>query len=49
MLVRLAFRLLFYVAIVPTAVFMLLAAIADSLAWKLEDALDFIVDGGWPE
>lgn len=47
MVVKLAFRLLFCVVIVPAAVFMLFAAIADALAWKLDSALAFIADKGW--
>lgn len=47
MIVQLAFRLLFCLVIVPVAVFMFFAAIADALAWKLDSALEFIADKGW--
>lgn len=46
---KLAYRVLFRVVILPSLVFMLFAAIADSLAWKLDAALNALENMGWPE
>ena len=46
---RIAYRVLFWLVILPSLVFMMAAAIADGLAWKLDAALDALEDNGWPE
>ena len=46
---RIAYRLLFRVVILPSLVFMLVAAVLDGLAWKLDDALNALESKGWPE
>lgn len=50
---RIAYRFLFLVAILPSLVFTLVAsalAIAlDWLAWKLDAALNTLESKGWPE
>lgn len=46
---RIAYRLLFRVVILPSLVFMLVAAILDGLAWKLDEALNALENNGWPE
>lgn len=46
---RIAYRVLFWVVILLSLVFMLVAAVLDGLAWKLDAALDALEDRGWPE
>ena len=43
------YRVLFWLVIAPSLAFMMVAAIADSLAWKLDAELDAIEGKGWPE
>lgn len=42
-------RFLFHLAIIPSLIFMIFAAIADELAWMLEAVLDYLENKGWPE
>lgn len=46
---RIAYRVLFWLVILPSLVFMMAAAIADGLAWKLDAALNALENKGWPE
>ena len=46
---RIAYRVLFWLVILPSLVFMMAAAVADGLAWKLDAALDALEGKGWPE
>jgi hypothetical protein len=43
------YRVLFWLAIAPSLAFMMLAAIADALAWELDAGLDALENKGWPE
>ena len=43
------YRALFNLVIIPSLVFMIFAAIADSLAWELEAVLDDLENRSWPE
>lgn len=46
---RTFYRVLFNIVILPSLVFMIFAAIADSLAWELEAVLDDLENKGWPQ
>ena len=46
---RIFCRVLFWLVILPSLVFMMAAAIADGLAWKLDAALDALENKGWSE
>ena len=46
---RIFYRALFNVVIIPSLVFMIFAAIADSIAWELEAVLDDLENKGWPQ
>lgn len=46
---RIFYRALFSVIIIPSLVFMIFAAIADSIAWELEAVLDDLENRGWSE
>lgn len=46
---RILYRALFDLVIIPSLVFMIFAAIADSIAWELEAVLDDLENRGWPE
>lgn len=46
---RIACRVLFWLVILPSLVFMLVAAVLDGLAWKLDAALNALENKGWPE
>lgn len=46
---RIFYRVLFWLVILPSLVFMMAAAIADGLAWKLDAALNALENKGWLE
>ena len=46
---RTFYRALFNIVILPSLVFMIFAAIADSIAWELEAFLDDLENKGWSE
>ena len=46
---QLAYRVLFWSIILPSMAFMLVAAVLDGLAWKLDAALNALESKGWPE
>lgn len=46
---RIFYRALLGLIIIPSVVFMIFAAIADSIAWELEAVLDDLENKGWPQ
>lgn len=46
---RTFYRALFNIVILPSLMFMIFAAIADSIAWELEAVLDDLENKGWPQ
>lgn len=46
---RTFYRALFWLVILPSLVFMFVAAVLDGLAWKLDAALNALEDRGWLE
>lgn len=46
---RIFYRFLFWLVVVPSLAFMMIAAIADGLAWKIGATLDALKDKGWPK
>ena len=46
---KIAYRVLFHLVVLPSLIFMLFAAIADGIAWKLDVVLSDLENKGWPE
>ena len=46
---RIFCRVLFWLVILPSLVFMLVAAVLDGFAWKLDAALHALENKGWPQ